>query len=71
MYPINRRFFFFSRVARKKILSKRLFFSLSFVLRAVKRLFARREDDDGDSDDSDEAFFSCAKFDGVVSALFY
>ena len=47
--------------------------SLSFVLRAVKRLScAHREDDDGDDDDgNDDAFSSRAKFDVVVSALFY
>ena len=64
-------FSFSQESRRKKILSKRLF-SLSFVLRAVKRLScAHQEDDDGDADDDDDAFFSRAKFDGVVSALFY
>ena len=38
----------------------------------MKRLScAHREDDDGDADADDDAFFSRAKFDGVVSALFY
>ena len=38
----------------------------------MKRLScAHQEDDDGDADDDDDAFFSRAKFDGVVSALFY
>jgi len=37
----------------------------------VKRLSrAHREDDDGDADADDDAFFSRATFDGVVSALF-
>ena len=69
MYPINRRFF--SRVASRFYLNASSL-SLSFVLRAVKRLSrAHREDDDGDADDDDDAFFSRATFDGVVSALFY
>jgi len=69
MYPINRRFF--SRVASRFYLNASSL-SLSFVLRAVKRLSrAHREDDDGDADADDDAFFSRAKFDGVVSALFY
>lgn len=38
----------------------------------MKRLSrAHREDDDGDADADDDAFFSRATFDGVVSALFY
>ena len=38
----------------------------------MKRLScAHQEDDDGDADADDDAFFSRAKFDGVVSALFY
>jgi hypothetical protein len=69
MYPTNRRFF--SRVASRFYLNASSL-SLSFVLRAVKRLSrAHREDDDGDADADDDAFFSRAKFDGVVSALFY
>lgn len=69
MYPINRRFF--SRVASRFYLNASSL-SLSFVLRAVKRLSrAHREDDDGDADADDDAFFSRATFDGVVSALFY
>ena len=69
MYPINRRFF--SRVASRFYLNASSL-SLSFVLRAVKRLSrAHREDDDDDADADDDAFFSRATFDGVVSALFY
>ena len=38
----------------------------------MKRLSrAHREDDDDDADADDDAFFSRATFDGVVSALFY
>ena len=38
----------------------------------MKRLSrAHREDDDGDADADDDAFFSRATFDGGVSALFY
>ena len=49
MYPINRRFF--SRVASRFYLNASSL-SLSFVLRAVKRLSrAHREDDDGDVPD--------------------
>ena len=67
---MNRRFF--SRVASRFYLNASSL-SLSFVLRAVKRLSrgAHREDDDGDADADDDAFFSRATFDGVVSALFY
>ena len=68
MYPINRRFF--SRVASRFYLNASSL-SLSFVLRAVKRLSrAHREDDDDDADADDDAFFSRATFDGVSICAF-
>jgi hypothetical protein len=67
MYPINRRFF--SRVASRFYLNASSL-SLSFVLRAVKRLRAPREDDDDDTDDDDDAFSSRAAFDVVESPRF-